>query len=72
MTGTVDAAEQATNHVNTFSSPSDLRITDMRISTVVGAPMRCPLIKISTNPFTLWCSMEVQVYLPVTKVVLFH
>ncbi len=37
------------NYVNTNSSPSDLRITDIRISTVVGAPMRCPLIKISTN-----------------------
>jgi len=35
--------------VNTYSTPSDLRITDIRISTVVGAPMRCPLIKISTN-----------------------
>lgn len=37
------------DNVNTFSQPSDLRITDMRIATVVGAPMRCPLIKISTN-----------------------
>lgn len=37
------------DHVNTYSSPSDLRITDMRFATIVGAPMRCPLIKITTN-----------------------
>ena len=37
------------NNVNTYSSPSDLRITDMRITTVAGAPLRCALIKISTN-----------------------
>ncbi|MDF1514887.1 MAG: mandelate racemase/muconate lactonizing enzyme family protein [Anaerolineae bacterium] len=37
------------NHVNTYSRPSDLKITDMRMATVVGAPMRCPLIKITTN-----------------------
>ena len=41
--------EQALDPVNTYSKPSDLRITDLRIATVVGAPMRCPLIKISTN-----------------------
>jgi L-alanine-DL-glutamate epimerase-like enolase superfamily enzyme len=41
--------EQALDRVNTYSKPSDLRITDLRIATIVGAPMRCPLIKISTN-----------------------
>ena len=43
------SAEQALNNVNTFSKPSDLRITDIRIATIVGAPMRCPLIKVYTN-----------------------
>ncbi|MCD6519209.1 MAG: mandelate racemase/muconate lactonizing enzyme family protein [Anaerolineae bacterium] len=41
--------EQVLDHVNTYSKPSQLRITDIRISTIVGAPMRCPLIKIYTN-----------------------
>ena len=35
--------------VNTNSRPSDLKITDMRVATVVGAPMRCPIIRIDTN-----------------------
>lgn len=35
--------------VNTNSKPSDLKITDMRIATVVGAPMRVPIIRIDTN-----------------------
>ena len=34
---------------NTNSSPSQLRITDMRIADISGAPMRCPIIKIMTN-----------------------
>jgi L-alanine-DL-glutamate epimerase-like enolase superfamily enzyme len=37
------------NAVNTNSKPSDLKITDMRIATVVGAPMRVPIIRIDTN-----------------------
>jgi len=41
--------EDTLNHVNTSSRPSDLRITDMRVATIAGAPMRCPLIKIGTN-----------------------
>jgi L-alanine-DL-glutamate epimerase-like enolase superfamily enzyme len=36
-------------NVNTNSKPSDLKITDMRVATVVGAPMRCPIIRIDTN-----------------------
>jgi len=43
------AAERALGRVNTNSRPSDLRITDMRIATIVGAPMRCPMVKIYTN-----------------------
>jgi len=37
------------NNVNTNSRPSELKITDMRTVTVVGAPMRCILIRIDTN-----------------------
>lgn len=37
------------NNVNTASKPSDLKITDIRTATVVGAPMRCPLIRLDTN-----------------------
>ncbi len=40
---------QPLDHVNTYSRPSDLRITDIRIATIVGAPMRCPLIQVYTN-----------------------
>lgn len=41
--------EQALEHVETRSRPSALRITDMRLATITGAPMRCPLLKIFTN-----------------------
>jgi len=34
---------------NTNSSPSQLRITDMRFTDIVGAPMHCSLMKIYTN-----------------------
>ena len=39
----------ALSHVNTYSRPSDLRITDMRVVDIVGAPMHCTLLKIYTN-----------------------
>jgi L-alanine-DL-glutamate epimerase-like enolase superfamily enzyme len=35
--------------VNTNSKPSELKITDMRVAVVTGAPMTCPLIRIDTN-----------------------
>lgn len=35
--------------VNRSSSPSDLRITDLRIAEVGGIPFRCPIIRIDTN-----------------------
>ncbi len=35
--------------VNTNSKPSDLKITDLRVAVVQGAPMTCPLIRIDTN-----------------------
>lgn len=48
MAGT-DPEEQLLAHVNTHSQPSQLRITDMRFVDIVGAPMHCTLLKISTN-----------------------
>lgn len=44
-----ETLEAATQNVNTNSKPAELRITDLRIATVVRAPMRCPLIRIETN-----------------------
>jgi L-alanine-DL-glutamate epimerase-like enolase superfamily enzyme len=43
---TLDAAVQ---NVNRNSSPSDLKITDLRVATVVRAPMTDPIIRIDTN-----------------------
>lgn len=42
-------AEDALNHVNTNSRPSDLRITDIRVAEITGAPFRSALLKIYTN-----------------------
>jgi L-alanine-DL-glutamate epimerase-like enolase superfamily enzyme len=39
----------ATQNVTRSSSPSQLRITDLRVAVVTRAPMRCPLIRIDTN-----------------------
>jgi L-alanine-DL-glutamate epimerase-like enolase superfamily enzyme len=41
--------EALPQNTNTNSRPSELKITDMRVATVVGAPMTCPLIRIDTN-----------------------
>lgn len=43
------AAEEALNRVNTNSKPSELRITDMRVAEIVGAPFTSALLKIYTN-----------------------
>src|SRR5579872_1501015 len=43
---TLDAAVQ---NVNRNSHPSDLKITDLRVAVVTGAPFTCPLIRIDTN-----------------------
>ncbi len=40
---------QTTQNVNRSSSPSELRITDMRVAVLRDIPMRCPLIRIDTN-----------------------
>src|SRR5690242_2918239 len=39
----------AVQNVNTNSSPSQLKITDLRVAVVVKAPMTCPIIRIDTN-----------------------
>jgi len=44
-----DQVACATQNVNRHSAPSQLRITDLRIAEIVGAPMRVPLIRIDTN-----------------------
>ncbi|WP_192250619.1 mandelate racemase/muconate lactonizing enzyme family protein [Mesorhizobium silamurunense] len=42
-------AGETLNRVNTNSKPSDLRITDMRVAEIVGAPFTSALLKIYTN-----------------------
>jgi len=39
----------AAQNVKRSSSPSQLKITDLRVAVVSRAPMRCPLIRIDTN-----------------------
>ncbi len=41
--------EHLSSKVNRYSSPSDLKITDMRVAEVDGIPFRVPLIRIDTN-----------------------
>ncbi|MBR4872482.1 MAG: mandelate racemase/muconate lactonizing enzyme family protein [Clostridia bacterium] len=41
--------EIISGNVNTLSSPSQLKITDLRVCNINGAPKHCPLIKIYTN-----------------------
>jgi L-alanine-DL-glutamate epimerase-like enolase superfamily enzyme len=42
-------APQVVDNVRTASGPSALKITDLRVATIIKAPMRCPLIRIDTN-----------------------
>ncbi|MBD3181703.1 mandelate racemase/muconate lactonizing enzyme family protein [Candidatus Poribacteria bacterium] len=37
------------DNVNAYSSPSQLKITDMRVASIGRSPMRCSIIKIDTN-----------------------
>ncbi|MCL2666067.1 MAG: mandelate racemase/muconate lactonizing enzyme family protein, partial [Defluviitaleaceae bacterium] len=39
----------ATGNINTYSSPSELKITDVRFTCIGGAPMHCALLKVYTN-----------------------
>lgn len=41
--------EYLTQQVNRASSPTKLKITDLRIAEVTGIPFRCPIIRIDTN-----------------------
>ncbi len=41
--------EASTAYVNGASKPADLKITDLRIATIKGAPMTDPIIRIDTN-----------------------
>ncbi|MSR84637.1 MAG: mandelate racemase/muconate lactonizing enzyme family protein [Candidatus Latescibacteria bacterium] len=36
-------------YVNPHSHPSELKITDMRVVTITGAPMRCQILRLDTN-----------------------
>lgn len=44
-----DTVAQSTSNVNRASSPSDLKITDMRYAVVMNGGARCPVIRIDTN-----------------------
>ena len=44
-----DTLAQSTSNVNRNSSPSDLKITDMRYAVVMNGHGRCPVIRIDTN-----------------------
>ena len=41
--------EETLAHVNTYSKPSELKITDMRFAELEGAPYPCVLMKLYTN-----------------------
>lgn len=41
--------EQISENVNICSAPSELKITDIRVANIDGAPKHCPLIKVYTN-----------------------
>src|SRR5262249_17871894 len=44
-----DQIAYAAQHVNRSSQPSDLRITDLRIASIRGAPMQVLILRIDTN-----------------------
>ena len=43
------ATDTIENNIRTASRPSDLRITDMRVAEITGAPFNSALLKIYTN-----------------------
>src|SRR5262245_21252994 len=44
-----DPTDALGQNVNTNSKPSDLKITDLRVAVIGGAPVTCPIIRIDTN-----------------------
>src|SRR3954452_15569151 len=44
-----ETLEAAPQNVNRNSKPSELKITDLRVATLQGAPMTDPIIRIDTN-----------------------
>ena len=46
---TLSSPDEALNRVNTHSRPSALRITDLRVAEITGAPFNSALLKIYTN-----------------------
>jgi len=44
-----DTLAEVTSNVNKNSSPSELKITDMRYAVVMNGHARCPVIRIDTN-----------------------
>jgi gluconate/galactonate dehydratase len=49
MTEGTAAGQRAEDNIRTASRPSDLRITDMRVAEITGAPFDSALLKIYTN-----------------------
>lgn len=47
--GLEDEIAMGMENVNRHSSPSELKITDLRYAIIKDAPMRCPIIRIDTN-----------------------
>jgi L-alanine-DL-glutamate epimerase-like enolase superfamily enzyme len=45
----MDQPNEMEMNFNTYSRPSDLKITDMRICNLVGLPMDCSIIRLDTN-----------------------
>lgn len=41
--------EEVLDNVRTASKPSELKITDMRVADIIGAPMPCCILKLYTN-----------------------
>ena len=46
---TAEDIEAAPKNVQRNSIPSQLKITDLRVAVITGAPMNVPLIRIDTN-----------------------
>lgn len=41
--------DMLSENINVCSNPSELKITDIRVANINGAPKHCPLIKVYTN-----------------------